>query len=240
MGNPIKINTEALFYPYLYTMKNKLFLALLIIFGVSLVYYLQNLPKEVPLPIINPSDLVPEMVDPEVLMERKGYGHTIGDFSFVNQNNEIITQQEIENKIFVAEYFFTTCTNICPIMNKEMQRVYTKYKSQDDFRVLSFTVDPDVDSVSVMKAYAERHNGGSRWHFLTGSKEKLYALARKSFFVLKPAEAENIGDAGSDFIHTNNFVLVDRQRRIRGYYDGTRTSSVDSLMIDIDKVLKEE
>jgi len=220
-------------------MKNKIFLAVLIVAGISLVYYLQNQPKEEVLPVINPTDLLPEMVDPSVLMERKGYGHTIGDFTFINQNNDLISEKEVEDKVFVAEYFFTTCTNICPIMNGEMQRVYAKYKSQDDFRILSFTVNPEVDSVSVMKAYAEEHGAGSKWHFLTGNKENLYALARKSFFVLKPAEAENIGDAGSDFIHTNNFVLVDKQRRIRGYYDGTRPTSVDSLMTDIGQLLKE-
>ena len=197
-------------------------------------------PKENLLPVINPIDLEKEMVDPSVLMERKGYGHTIGDFSFQNQNNETITNNDIEGKVFVAEYFFTTCLSICPIMNAEMQRVYEKYKSQDDFVVLSFTVDPDVDTVAQMKKYAERHDAGNKWHFLTGNKDELYSLARKSFFVLKPAEAQNIGDAGSDFIHTNNFVLVDRQRRIRGYYDGTKPTSVDSLMVDIGRLLKEK
>lgn len=220
-------------------MKKLWFFVLFFIVGVSITYYLQR-PKENLLPVINPIDLEKEMVDPSVLMERKGYGHTIGDFSFQNQNNETITNNDVEGKVFVAEYFFTTCLSICPIMNAEMQRVYEKYKSQDDFVVLSFTVDPEVDTVAQMKKYAERHNAGNKWHFLTGNKDELYSLARKSFFVLKPAEAENIGDAGSDFIHTNNFVLVDRQRRIRGYYDGTKPTSVDSLMIDIGRLLKEK
>ena len=179
------------------------------------------------------------MVDPEVLMERKGFGHTIGDFEFTNQNGEIFSQNDLDNCVYVAEYFFTTCGSICPIMNKQMQRVHEKYKSQLDFRILSFTVDPEVDNVERMKAYAEGHNAGSQWQFLTGKKEDLYNLARKSFFDLKPAEAENLGDAGSDFIHTNNFVLVDRKSRIRGYYDGTKATSVDSLMVDIGRLLKE-
>ncbi len=221
-------------------MKNKLFLLAIIVGGVSLTYYLQNQPKEEKLPVINPIDVVPEMVDPAVFMQRKGYGHTIGDFTFTNQHGEIVTQDIIEDKVFVAEYFFTTCTNICPIMNKQMQRVHEKYKSQEDFRILSFTVDPDIDTVAQIKKYAEEHNAGPNWYFLTGEKEKLYDLARKSFFVLKPAETENVGDAGSDFIHTNNFVLVDRERRIRGYYDGTSPTSVDSLIIDINKLLKEK
>jgi len=221
-------------------MKNKLFLLAIIVGGISLTYYLQNQPKEEKLPVINPVDVIPEMVDPSVLMERKGYGHTIGDFTFVNQDSLIVTQQIIQDKVFVAEYFFTTCTNICPIMNKQMQRVHEKYKSQDDFRILSFSVDPDVDTVAQIKRYAEEHNAGPKWYFLTGEKERLYELARKSFFVLKPAEAENVGDVGSDFIHTNNFVLVDKQRRIRGYYDGTSPTSVDSLIVDIGKLLEEE
>ncbi|MBL1279998.1 MAG: SCO family protein [Fluviicola sp.] len=220
-------------------MKNKLFLVLLVVGGVSLVYFLQNQPKTEVLPVINPTDLLPEMVDADVLMERKGFGHTIGDFSFVNQNGELITEDEIRDKVFVAEYFFTTCTSICPKMNRQMQRVYAKYKSQDDFRILSFTVNPEVDSVEAMNAYAKEHEAGSRWHFLTGNKDRLYALARKSFFVLKPAEAENMGDANSDFIHTNNFVLIDKLRRIRGYYDGTKPESVDSMMVDIGRLLRE-
>ncbi|MCO4814249.1 MAG: SCO family protein [Flavobacteriales bacterium] len=219
-------------------MKKVLLFALFFIIGVSVTFYLQQ-PKIKKLPVINPVDLEPEMVDSEVLMERKGFGHTIGDFEFTNQNGEIFSQNDLDNCVYVAEYFFTTCGSICPIMNKQMQRVHEKYKSQLDFRILSFTVDPEVDNVERMKAYAEGHNAGSQWQFLTGKKEDLYNLARKSFFVLKPAEAENLGDAGSDFIHTNNFVLVDRKSRIRGYYDGTKATSVDSLMVDIGRLLKE-
>lgn len=219
-------------------MKKVLLFALFFIIGVSVTFYLQQ-PKIKKLPVINPVDLEPETVDSEVLMERKGFGHTIGDFEFTNQNGEIFSQNDLDNCVYVAEYFFTTCGSICPIMNKQMQRVHEKYKSQLDFRILSFTVDPEVDNVERMKAYAEGHNAGSQWQFLTGKKEDLYNLARKSFFVLKPAEAENLGDAGSDFIHTNNFVLVDRKSRIRGYYDGTKATSVDSLMVDIGRLLKE-
>lgn len=198
-------------------------------------------PKEKMLPVINPMDLDEEMVDHDVLMQRKGYGHTIGDFSFLNQNGETITQKNVEGKVYVAEYFFTTCKSICPIMNKQMERIHKVYQREQDFRILSFTVDPDKDTVEQMKRYANEHNANNdQWHFLTGSKTDLYALARKSFFVLKPAEAANLGDAGSDFIHTNNFVLVDRESRIRGYYDGTSTSSVDSLIHDISHLLKEK
>lgn len=220
-------------------MNRLIFLVVFLVVGISITYYMLQ-PDEKLLPVINPIDLETEMVDPDVLMQRKGYGHTIGNFSFLNQDSVIITQKEIENKVFVAEYFFTTCGTICPIMNEQMQRVHEVYKSNDGVRILSFTVNPEVDNVKRMKVYATEHGAtGNKWHFLTGEKKDLYALARKSFFVLKPAETQNLGDAGSDFIHTNNFVLIDRKKRIRGYYDGTSATSVDSLIHDINRLLKE-
>lgn len=221
-------------------MNRLIFLLVFMVVGISFTYYLVRQPKEKALPVINPIDLEAEMVDPDVLMERKGYGHTIGDFSFFNQNGEKITQEEVKNKVFVAEYFFTTCGTICPKMNEQMKRVHSAYKSNNGVRILSFTVNPEVDTIAQMKRYADEHGAkDNKWHFLTGKKEDLYGLARKSFFVLKPAEAQNLGDAGNDFIHTNNFVLVDRKRRIRGYYDGTSPTSVDSLITDIGRLLKE-
>merc|ERR1711991_926020 len=170
-----------------------------------------------------------------------GIGHRIGDFSFRNQQNEIVELEDVKGKIFVAEYFFTTCGSICPVMTQQMTRVQKEFKGESDFKILSFTVDPATDSVSVMIRYATKHGAvDGQWHFLTGKKEELYALARNSFFVLKPAEAQNLGDAGSDFIHTNNFVLVDRELRIRGYYDGTSISDVNELMEDIKILLNKK
>jgi protein SCO1/2 len=220
-------------------MNKLIFFVVFLTVGVTVTYYMIK-PGEEMLPVINPIDLEEEMVDPSVLMDRIGYGHKIGNFSFKNQDGEIITQQEVDGKVYVAEYFFTTCGSICPVMNKQMQRVHKVYQTEEDFRILSFTVNPEVDTVEQMKLYADEHGARSdQWHFLTGEKEELYSLARKSFFVLKPAEAENLGDAGSDFIHTNNFVLVDRESRIRGYYDGTSPTSVDSLIHDIGRLLEE-
>ena len=122
-----------------------------------------------------------------------------------------------------------------------MQRIHNEFKQNDELKLLSFTVDPEVDTVAQMKWYADIHEADAKqWHFLTGDKEELYQLARRSYFVLKPAEAENLGDAGSDFIHTNNFVLVDRQSRIRGYYDGTLELEVSQLIHDIYLLMKEE
>lgn len=218
-------------------MKRVLAIAVLFIVGVTIGYFILK-RKEEPLPVINPIDLEEEMVDPEILS--RGHGHRIGDFSFLNQDGKTITQQEVEGKVFVAEYFFTTCGTICPKMNEQMRRVQFEFADNDDVRILSFTVDPEVDTVEQMKRYAEDHGAKTgQWHFLTGAKEDLYSLARKSFFVLKPAEAQNLGDVGSDFIHTNNFVLVDRIGRIRGYYDGTSKKEVDELMLDIERLLEE-
>lgn len=220
-------------------MRKVVFLVIFIIIGVSITYYYVQ-PKEKGLEVINPVNLKPEMVDESVLLERKGYGHKIGAFSFKNQNGEIITQSDVDGKVYVAEYFFTTCGSICPIMNQQMQRIQKVYFREPDLKILSFTVNPEIDTVEQMKRYALQHQANDdQWYFLTGKKEDLYGLARKSYFVLKPAEAENLGDAGGDFIHTNNFVLVDRERRIRGYYDGTSTAGVDSLIYDIGRLLKE-
>ena len=219
-------------------MKRILALLILFVVGVTIAYFML-LPKEKPLPIINPVDIEEEMVDPELL--RVGKGHRIGSFSLLNQDGETITEKEVEGKVYVAEYFFTTCATICPRMNDQMRRIQLKFADNDEVRLMSFTVDPEVDTVEQMKRYAEDHGAKTgQWHFLTGTKEALYSLARKSFFVLKPAEAQNLGDVGSDFIHTNNFVLVDRLGRIRGYYDGTSKQEVDELMLDIQRLLDEE
>jgi protein SCO1/2 len=218
-------------------MKRIVFLALFSILMVALIF-IANQPEEKPLPVINPVDLNDEMVDPELL--RVGYGHTIGKFSFLDQDGNTVTQEDVRGKVYVVEYFFTTCGTICPKMNKQMQRVHKAYKGNKDFTILNFTVDPKTDTVEQMKRYATQHGAdAAQWHFLTGNKDSLYRLARTSFFVLKPAEAENQGDVGSDFIHTNNFVLVDRQMRIRGYYDGTSVKEVDKLIHDIDHLLEE-
>jgi protein SCO1/2 len=219
-------------------MKRVLFLIILLAICIPVGYFLIKPKDKKDLPIINPIDVQEEMVDPELL--RIGQGHTIGNFSFKNQDNKTITQREIEGKVFVAEYFFSTCKSICPIMNQQMQRIQYAFKDNPNVKILSFTVDPDVDTVEQLKRYANSHNAvKNQWHFLTGKKEDLYGLARKSFFVLKPAEVANQGDVGSDFIHTNNFVLVDQQKRIRGYYDGTSEKEVTELIKDISRLLEE-
>lgn len=189
--------------------------------------------------VINPNEVAPEMVDS--LLRGKGFGHRIGKFSFLNQDGKLVSEQEVKGKVYVAEYFFTTCGSICPKMNQQMKRVQQAYANENRFRILSFTVDPETDTVAQMKRYSQSMGAkAGRWHFLTGDKNKLYQLARSSFFVLKPAEAANQGDAGGDFIHTNNFVLVDGEGCIRGYYDGTSAKETNQLIADIQTLLDEK
>jgi len=215
-----------------------IFLIVFCVVGVSLFYYHFTHDQQEVLPIYNPVDLNPEVVDPEML--RIGRGHRIGQFSFLNQNRQRITEKNVDQKVYIVEYFFTTCGTICPMMNQQMQRVQQAYKGNKDLKLLSFTVNPEIDDVEQMKRYSVMHHADDeQWWFLTGEKTKLYELARKSFFVLKPAEAQNLGDAGGDFIHTNNFVLIDKKQRIRGYYDGTNPLEVDKLISHIQILLSE-
>ena len=220
-------------------MKRILFLVVFFLILVPIGYYfLSDQGREKPLPVINPIDVQQEMVDPEML--RMGKGHRIGAFRFENQDGTWISEVDMKGKVSIVEYFFTTCKSICPIMNTQMQRIQRKFATEKDVRIFSFTVDPDTDTIAQMKRYATAHQAKvGQWHFLTGKKADLYGLARRSFFVLKPAEAQNLGDAGSDFIHTNNFVLVDQQLRIRGYYDGTNPKEVSLLQAHIAQLLNE-
>ena len=219
-------------------MKRIFFIFCLLVVCVTFSYLILQKTQVKKLPVLNPIDLKKEMVDPELL--RIGQGHQIGNFKFENQFKEMISEEEIEGKVFVAEYFFTSCQSICPLMNKQMMRVQEKFKGNNNLKILSFTVDPDIDSAEQLLLYSKNLNAKKgQWHFLTGKKEDLYSLARKSFFLLKPAEAQNLGDAGSDFIHTNNFVLVDQKKRIRGYYDGTNEKEVSNLILDISILLKD-
>lgn len=212
-------------------------LATIFTLGIG-VYVLQPKKAKEKLPVINPVDLDEDVVDSSI--QRLGYGHKIADFTFTNQYNEKVGLKDVKGKVFVAEYFFTTCGTICPLMNQQMMRVQKKFKGNEHVKILSFTVDPEVDKVEQLRTYADGHGAEKgQWHMLTGEKEKLYEAARKSFFVLKPAEAQNLGDAGSDFIHTNNFVLVDQELRIRGYYDGTDQKSVDKMIHDMELLLAE-
>ena len=199
-------------------------------FVVSSFYYVTK-PIET-LPIYSPSMVSKELVEENIQFIKKY--HKIKDFSMKNQNGETITQEFYNDKIYVADFFFTTCPTICPIMTENMGYVQEKIKNDSDVLLLSFSVTPEIDSVEQLKKYAlEKNVIDSKWNLVTGNKKDIYNLARTSYLV-----AKTNGDGGKyDMIHTENFVLVDKEKRIRGFYDGTNSKEMDQLLNDI-KILK--
>ncbi len=162
--------------------------------------------------------------------------HTIGDFKLINQNKDTITQKNIENKIYVADFFFATCQSICPQMSTELIRVQEVFKNDNDFLILSHSVNPAHDTSEVLFAYAGKYKAiNNKWHFLTGNKKTIYDLAKDSYLV------NALEDDGTPegFLHSELFLLVDKQKRIRGMYDGTDSIAVNKLIEDI-KLLKTE
>lgn len=163
--------------------------------------------------------------------------HTVAAFSFINQLGDTIKSQNTDGKNYVAEFFFTTCKSICPIMNKNMMLVSEKIKGDKEFKILSHTVKPYEDSVPVLYNYAQQHNAdNTQWYFLTGNKEELYHMARYSYLVT----TDSIQRGSDEFVHTQLFVLVDKDRHIRNYYDGTSEADVRKLILDIDSLKKEQ
>jgi protein SCO1/2 len=199
-------------------------------FVVSSFYYV-NKPIET-LPIYSPSMVSKELVEENIQFIKKY--HKIKDFSMKNQNGETITQEFYNDKIYVADFFFTTCPTICPIMTENMGYIQEKIKNDSDVLLLSFSVTPEIDTVEQLKKYSlEKNVIDSKWNLVTGNKKDIYNLARTSYLV-----AKTNGDGGKyDMIHTENFVLVDKEKRIRGFYDGTNSKEMDQLLNDI-KILK--
>ncbi|MAY83476.1 MAG: SCO family protein [Flavobacteriales bacterium] len=204
----------------------------LLCIGVAIAYTM--IKDNRTLPIYTPAMINPELVDESVQGER--VKHNIADFELVDQDGKAFNQSDLEGKYYVSDFFFTTCPTICPDMSTQLKRVQEAYKADDDFMIVSHTVNPEVDSAETLKAYAELYEADpNKWVFLTGDKKIIYDLARKSYFA-----ATTEGDGGvNDFIHTENFVLVDKEKRIRGFYDGTSEESVDQLITDIE-ILSQE
>ena len=162
--------------------------------------------------------------------------HTIRDFSFTDQDGVTISQDIFKDKIYVADFFFTTCPTICPIMKRQMLRVYEKYKDNPDVLILSHTIDPDYDSVEVLHEFADRLGVSSKtWHFVTGNKDSIYDIGQNSYMVTARQDPDEPGG----YLHSGAFLLIDKDRRVRGIYDGTIEEKVDLLMKDMDKLLKE-
>ena len=198
---------------------------------ISIFYQILK-PREV-LPIFQPAQVNEELVDSTIQHVRKY--HTIADFSLINQNGKTITQETYKNKIYVADFFFTTCQTICPIMTDHMVILQNQLKLDPEVMLLSHTVTPKIDSVAQLKKYAlEKGVLDAKWNLVTGDKKEIYQLARKSYLAVK-----SNGNGGEyDMIHTENFILVDQKKRIRGYYDGTNLEDVELLLRDIE-LLKE-
>jgi protein SCO1/2 len=206
----------------------------------SLLFLL--LPVALAISCSSPSEKTSEMAELPILGERyvddnqDTVYHSIADFAFVNQVGDTIRKEDMAGKIYVADFFFTTCPTICPVMKKEMLRVYEQFKGDPNFRILSHSIDPSHDTQAVLKDYAEKLGvpDAAIWNFLTGDQEKIFEIGQTSY--LTTTMADDMEPGG--FLHSGAFLLVDQQGRIRGVYDGTKTDQVDRLLADIPKLLK--
>jgi len=213
-------------------MKKLIPVFIIVIVGITATYFLIDKPKV--LKTYNPSDLNPRLVDESLQDVNKL--HRVGAFNLIDQDNNKVTERNFENKIYITDFFFVTCPTICPKMATQMERVYQEFLENDDIMFLSHTVMPVKDSVPVLKDYATKLNvSANKWKFVTGDKKHIYNLARKTYFA-----AVTEGDGGvDDFIHTENFILVDKEKRLRGFYDGTSKVDTDRLISDIYSLLEE-
>jgi len=213
--------------------KYRLFLAIFILIASVILYLFYNaLTPKKKLPIFQPNDVNYELVDSSIQHVKRF--HKIKSFEFLNQNGQIISEKDYDGFIYVADFFFTTCPSICPIMTDNMVKIQNYVKDKKKVKLLSFSVTPEIDSVPVLKEYSIKKGVDDKyWNLLTGDKSKIYSLARKSFLVVK----ENAESNSHDMIHTENFVLVDREKRIRGFYDGTDDKDIKVLKKDIDILL---
>lgn len=187
------------------------------------------------LKIYGPKEPIEKVVNGEQVIDT--VYHTIEPFQFVDQEGQDLSNSNLEGKIYVADFFFTTCPSICPIMSSNMLNVYEKFGERKDFKIVSHSLDPEYDSVSVLKDYADRIGvpDNNTWHFITGEKADIYQIGQSSYMVTA-AEDE---DAPGGVLHSGAFLLIDRKGRIRGVYDGTEANEVEVLMNDIEKLYEE-
>jgi len=215
--------------------KYRKFLSLFAILSaiILLLFYNALLPVK-KLPIYQPAMVNFELVD-STIQHQKKY-HRIADFSLTNQNGKTVTQNDFKGKIYVADFFFTTCPTICIAMTDNLIKVQEKIKNNSNVMLLSHSVTPKMDSVAQLKKYAlEKGVIDNKWHLVTGDKKLIYELARKSYLAVKED-----GDGGPfDMIHTENFILVDPESRIRGFYDGTDLNEIDRLLEELDWLMEE-
>ncbi len=204
----------------------------LVFFFTLALFVSCNQKQDRPLPIYNPANFNPELVDKS--LQNKSENHTVLDFSLINQNGENINQDIYKDKIYVTDFFFTRCGSICPIMTDNMAKIQKEFLNDDDIMLLSLSVTPDIDSIPTLRKYADDKGViDAKWNVTTGNKKHIYELARKSYFAVVEQ-----GDGGlQDFIHTPNFILIDKKKQIRGIYDGTNDDDIKRIIEDI-KTLK--
>lgn len=209
-------------------------IVLLIVSAIIISIFYNILKPQRVLPIYQPSMVTSELVDSTIQFKRKY--HSIADFSLTNQNGETITQDAYKDKIYVADFFFTTCPTICIAMTDHMLQIQNEIINDEEVMLLSHSVTPEIDSVAQLKKYAlEKGVIDRKWNLVTGDKKDIYELARKSYLAVL-----DDGDGGKfDMIHTENFMLIDKKRQIRGFYDGTNPEDIKLLLEDI-KTLKAE
>lgn len=213
--------------------KYKFFAIVLFVLSAIIISIIYQLLKPAPtLPIYQPDMVNKELVDTTVQYVRKY--HKVPDFKLVNQNGDTITQKDYEDKIYIADFFFTTCQGICPIMTDHMVKIQEEFKDDPEVLLLSHSVTPEIDSVAQLKKYAEEKGViDEKWNLVTGDKKQIYDLARKSYLV-----AKSQGNGGKyDMVHTENFALVDKNKQVRGFYDGTNPEAIEQLVEDV-KLLK--
>jgi protein SCO1/2 len=213
--------------------KYKFFAIVLFVLSVIIITIIYQLLKPEPtLPIYQPDMVNKELVDTTVQYVRKY--HKVPDFKLVNQNGDTITQKDYKDKIYIADFFFTTCQGICPIMTDHMVKIQKEFKDDPEVLLLSHSVTPEIDSVAQLKKYAEEKGViDEKWNLITGDKKQIYDLARKSYLV-----AKSQGNGGKyDMVHTENFALIDKNKQVRGFYDGTNPEAIEQLVEDV-KLLK--
>ena len=186
------------------------------------------------LPIYGRKVITETIIDEEIKIDTSD--HTISNFSFINQNGKIVNNSTFNNSIYIADFFFTSCPTICPLMKSEMMRVYKKYENEENVKFLSHTIDPNYDNVKRLKEYSKKFNiDSNKWHFVTGDIDEIYEIGFKSYMVI--ASEDSLSPGG--FLHSGAFLLVDQNRKIRGVYDGTNRVDINKLLDEIPILLNE-
>ena len=219
---------------YLFKKYRKFLVVLSVVSAIILILFYNALLPVKKLPVYQPAMVNFELVDSTIQHQKKF--HRIADFSLTNQNGNSITQKNFGGKIYVADFFFTTCPTICIAMTENLLKVQEKIKNNPNVMLLSHSVTPEIDSIAQLKKYAlEKGVIDQKWHLVTGEKKVIYELARKSYLAVKED-----GDGGDfDMIHTENFILIDPQRRVRGFYDGTDLEEIKRLLEELEILIQE-